>query len=95
MPEFRAVYFANGNDVHTVIVDGRIVLRDRKALLVDEDAMLRRRPPGGRPDSIDRLGLRDLLKTPDTFWQACPRHRPDPPPLHPAIRKRGASICHP
>ena len=40
MPEFRAVYFANGNDVHTVIVDGRILLRDRKALTVDEDCVL-------------------------------------------------------
>ena len=68
MPEFRAVYFANGNDVHTVIVDGKIVLRDRKALTVDEDAIL---DAADRETElmIDRLGLRDLLQTPDTFWK--------------------------
>ena len=68
MPEFRAVYFANGNDVHTVIVDGKILLRDRKALTVDEDAVL---DAADREADlmIDRLGLRDLLKTPDTFWK--------------------------
>ena len=68
MPEFRAVYFANGNDVHTVIVDGKILLRDRKALTVDEDSVL---DAADREADlmIDRLGLRDLLKTPDTFWK--------------------------
>ena len=40
MPLFRSVCFANGNDVHTVIVDGRIALEDRKAMFVDEEKIL-------------------------------------------------------
>ena len=30
MPVSRLIYFANGNDVHTVIVDGRIALKAAK-----------------------------------------------------------------
>ena len=37
MPVSRLIYFANGNDVDTVIVDGRIALQGRKALFVNED----------------------------------------------------------
>ena len=68
MPCSGPIYFANGNDVHTVIVDGKILLRDRKALTVDEDSVL---DAADREADlmIDRLGLRDLLKTPDTFWK--------------------------
>src|SRR5215207_3493525 len=40
MPVFRLIYFANGNDVDTVIVDGRIAMQGRKAVLVDEDEIL-------------------------------------------------------
>ncbi|MFO1151217.1 MAG: amidohydrolase family protein [Alsobacter sp.] len=67
MPEFRTVYFANGNDVHTVLIDGRIVLRDRRALLVDEGAIL---DAAQRETEllVERLGLQHLLRTPDTFW---------------------------
>jgi cytosine/adenosine deaminase-related metal-dependent hydrolase len=67
MPEFRVTYFANGNDVDTVVVDGRLVLENRKAVLVDEDAILDRAQAECEL-LIERLGLRDLLKTPDTFW---------------------------
>jgi cytosine/adenosine deaminase-related metal-dependent hydrolase len=68
MPVFRLVYFANGNDVHTVIVDGRIVLADRKATQVDEDAIL----DNAQRETelmLDRTGFRDMLRTPDTFWK--------------------------
>jgi 5-methylthioadenosine/S-adenosylhomocysteine deaminase len=34
------VYSARGSDVHTVIVDGRIVMRDRKMLTIDEQQVL-------------------------------------------------------
>jgi cytosine/adenosine deaminase-related metal-dependent hydrolase len=67
MPEFRVTYFANGNDVHTVVVDGKIVLRDRRALSVDEDAVL----DNAQAETIkmvERLGLADKLRTPETFW---------------------------
>jgi cytosine/adenosine deaminase-related metal-dependent hydrolase len=67
MPEFRVTCFANGNDVDTVIVDGRVVLSGRKAVHVDEDAIL----DAAQTEAerfIARLGLRDLLRTPGTFW---------------------------
>ena len=40
MPLHRAMYFANGNDVDTVIVDGRILMRGREVLSVDERRVL-------------------------------------------------------
>jgi 5-methylthioadenosine/S-adenosylhomocysteine deaminase len=36
------VYSATGDSAHTVIVDGRVVMRDRKILTVDESAVMRR-----------------------------------------------------
>ena len=60
MPLHRAACFANGNDVHTVIVDGEVVLRDRKATRVDEARIL---AEAHRQAEImfDRVGRRDLL----------------------------------
>ena len=40
MPLHRLIYFANGNDVLTVMVDGEVVYRDRVALRVDEQEIL-------------------------------------------------------
>ncbi len=67
MPEFRVTYFANGNDVHTVLVDGRVLLRNRNPVRVDQDAIL---DAAQRETElmIDRLGLRDLVRTPAMFW---------------------------
>ena len=31
-PLYRVAYLANGNDVHTVLVDGRVLMRDRRVL---------------------------------------------------------------
>ena len=36
------VYSANGNDVNTVIIDGKLVMRDRKVLTVDEEEVMRK-----------------------------------------------------
>jgi cytosine/adenosine deaminase-related metal-dependent hydrolase len=68
MPAFRVVYFANGNDVHTVIVDGKVVLEDRKATQVDEDAILDQAQEQTEI-MLDRLDLRHLTAMPDTFWK--------------------------
>ena len=67
MPAFRVIYFANGNDVDTVIVDGRVVLQDRKAMEVDEDEIL---DDAQRETELmlERLNLRHLLDMPVTFW---------------------------
>lgn len=68
MPEFRVTCFANGNDVRTVIVDGRVVLRDRVAVQVDEEAILDN-AQAETERMVERLGLRDLLDTPASFWR--------------------------
>lgn len=67
MPVHRLVCFANGNDVHTVIVDGRVVLENRKALLVDEDAVL---DAAQRETEamLDRSGLHALVETTPGVW---------------------------
>ena len=39
-PVKALVYSARGGDVRDVVVDGRLVMRDRKVLTVDEDALL-------------------------------------------------------
>ena len=65
----HVVNFANGNDVHTVICDGRVLMRDRRVLTVDEDSVL---DAAQRETElmIERGGLADLLPVPETFWNA-------------------------
>lgn len=67
MPVFRLIYFANGNDVDTVIVNGRIALQNRKAVLVDEDEVL---DDAQRETEamLDRTEFRYMLETPKMFW---------------------------
>ena len=40
MPTHRVVYQATGNDVSDVIIDGRIVMRDRAMQTLDERAVI-------------------------------------------------------
>jgi cytosine/adenosine deaminase-related metal-dependent hydrolase len=59
----RLVYEAVGNDVETVIVDGKIVMEDRKVLTIDEGGAL----DLGQEESlklIERAGLRRHLHEP-------------------------------
>ena len=67
MPLYRIAYFANGNDVHTVIVDGRVVMRDRRVLSVDEATILETAQREAER-AIERTGLDSLLRTPEGFW---------------------------
>ena len=39
-PEKALVYSARGGDVRDAVIDGKVVMRDRKVLTVDEDALL-------------------------------------------------------
>lgn len=67
MPVYRLVYFANGEDVSTVLVDGRVLMRDRKVLTVNEEQVLL----AAQRESdlaINRAGLQDLTVLPDGFW---------------------------
>ncbi len=67
MPVFRVVYFANGSDVDTVIVDGEILMEHRVVQKVSEaDALeLAQRETEAM---LDRTQLRDLLETPAQIW---------------------------
>lgn len=68
MPLYRVVYFANGNDVHTVIIDGRVVLEDRRALTVNENDVL---DTAQRETELmlERTGLAHLLDMPEDVWR--------------------------
>jgi 5-methylthioadenosine/S-adenosylhomocysteine deaminase len=77
MPVYRIVYFANGNDVSTVLVDGRVLMRDRRVLTVDEEdvvAMAQREADA----AIRRTGLEALTAMPEGFWgrSRLPRRAP-------------------
>lgn len=41
MPVTRLAHFANAGDVDTVIVDGSVLLSQRKAMVVDEEEILK------------------------------------------------------
>jgi 5-methylthioadenosine/S-adenosylhomocysteine deaminase len=63
----RLVYAANGNDVSTVVVDGRIVMRDRVLHNVDLASVLDR---ANRESvaALERSGLSGALSWSDGFW---------------------------
>lgn len=76
MPVHRMVYFANGADVATVLVDGRILMRDRKLLTVDEkQALLTAQREADL--AIRRAGLEGLTAFPEGFWGST-KLKPDP-----------------
>jgi len=67
MPLYRALYFANGADVDTVIVDGRILMENRRVQTVDEAGVLEYAQQETET-MLDRAGLRTLLATREGFW---------------------------
>lgn len=67
MPLYRVAYFANGNDVRTVIVNGRVLMRDRVVLTVDERAVVDLAQREAEL-AIRRAGLDSLTRTPEGFW---------------------------
>ena len=67
MPLYRAVYFANGNDVDTVIVDGKILMRNRQVATVDERGVLLRAHAAAQT-AIERSGLEALTRLPERVW---------------------------
>jgi cytosine/adenosine deaminase-related metal-dependent hydrolase len=69
MPLFQLIYFANGNDVDSVIVDGRLLMQNRRVLSVDESTALDL-AQRETERMLERTGLQHLLETPDGFWGA-------------------------
>jgi hypothetical protein len=67
MPVHRIAYFANGSDVDTVIVDGRILMEGRTVRTVDETEVLE----AAQEETVkmlDRTGQCHTLETPKEFW---------------------------
>jgi cytosine/adenosine deaminase-related metal-dependent hydrolase len=67
MPVYRMVYYANGEDVSTVLVDGRVLMRDRKVLSVNEEEALTMAQREADL-AIRRTGMPDLTALPEGFW---------------------------
>ncbi len=67
MPLYRVAYFANGNDVSTVVINGRVVMRDRKILTVNEEEVLTLAQREADA-AMTRAGVQNLTTTPDGFW---------------------------
>jgi 5-methylthioadenosine/S-adenosylhomocysteine deaminase len=60
-------FYANGNDVDTVLVDGKVLMQDRKILSVDEGSLLERaREAAAR--AFARFDVSPYLETDDSVW---------------------------
>lgn len=69
MPVYRVTCFANAGDVCTTIVDGRVLMEDRRVLMVDEDEILADVQENCER-MLDRSGLRHLTESPARLWGA-------------------------
>jgi cytosine/adenosine deaminase-related metal-dependent hydrolase len=68
MPVDRITYFANGNDVDTVMVDGEILMRNRVVLTVDEEKVLDMAQQEIEA-AVGRSLLKKLFEIPEGFWR--------------------------
>jgi 5-methylthioadenosine/S-adenosylhomocysteine deaminase len=69
MPVYRVAYYANGNDVDTVIVNGEILMEGRQVRTVNEAEVLELAQREAEL-AIKRTGLESLLAIPPKFWKA-------------------------
>lgn len=63
----RLAYMASGQDVHTVIVNGRVVMRDRVVLTANEAGIMES-ATAAMWEMVDRAGVREHMGIPDGFW---------------------------
>ena len=63
----RVAYFANGNDVATVLVDGEVLMEDHVVKTVIEDDVLDL-AQGELEAALDRNGLRHLTEYTEGYW---------------------------
>jgi len=77
MPVYRVTCFANGADVSTTIVNGRILMEDGKVRTVDETAVMERAQIA-TDRMLERTGLRHLLESPARLWRAAHYSQPVP-----------------
>ncbi len=67
MPLYRVAYFANGNDVETVIVNGEVLMLNRQVNTVDVAEVLAL-SQAEIEAALERTGLQNLVRTPEGFW---------------------------
>lgn len=67
MPLFRIVYFANGADIDTVIVDGKVLMRSRQVLSVTESKVLDDAAAATNL-MLDRTGMTAIAAQETGFW---------------------------
>ncbi|MBC8158318.1 MAG: amidohydrolase family protein [Alphaproteobacteria bacterium] len=67
MPVTRLAHFANGADVDTVMVEGRVLMKGRKVLCVNEDEVLDDAQRETEA-ALERTGLGHLIEEPDDYW---------------------------
>jgi cytosine/adenosine deaminase-related metal-dependent hydrolase len=67
MPLYRLAYFANGGDVDTVIVDGRVLMRARAVLSVNGQEILETAHREAQR-ALERADLEHLLEMPEGVW---------------------------
>lgn len=67
MQAHRVIYFANGNDVDTVLVGGRILLSGGLPVHADQSAILAEAQREAER-MIDRIGAHDAAVLPKGFW---------------------------
>lgn len=68
MPVYRVTSFANGADVCTTIVNGRILMEDGKVVTVDE-AEVMELAQVATDRMLERSGLRALIESPPNLWK--------------------------
>jgi cytosine/adenosine deaminase-related metal-dependent hydrolase len=67
MPAYRVAYFANGNDVDTVIVNGQVLMEGRRVLTVNTTEVLELAQKE-ITEALERTGLHYLMERPERFW---------------------------
>ena len=67
MAPYRIAHYANGADVDTVLVDGKILMENRHVSHVDETVVLDQ-AQAAVEKALERTGLHAMLDLPDRFW---------------------------
>jgi len=66
MIPYRVANCATGQDVDTVIVDGRILMEERKVSILEDEILSRANEEAGK--IIERTGVSPFMSLPDRFW---------------------------
>ena len=69
MPVYRVTCFANGADVCTTIVNGKVLMDGGRVFSVDETDVMEQ-AQAATDTMLERTGLRHLLDAPKTLWRA-------------------------